>query len=896
MARTRIDTDKETILNAQVQANPITKYLLRLLDNPKLTDDLGRKDFIHRLQIKPKEFEKLVDYLEQIWGLEKTSKESWLQFFERAIFEIDNYDAVAQEVTQGQVPDNIQELVSELDNFEDKLEQNRQKIKAKIKGKLSLKETDRFITRLMEKYQGEIPENITEQEIAMVAAEHELENYVNTSLKEKQPKNLDPQTRFKQNQKRFNDILAINQRQVETIVQGNAPETEFSDQELESIYTESLGKTSAWKQTIQQKCDNYAEIINQIEATSKPETLSQQAEIADKVQPVLKEHVKGEISKTDLNQASQDIAISMMTAKSQGWEIETNESSVASTQISLALTSQKIELEKPMAVQQIADAALEPLSEMKIDSNTVETINQTSIQANVSQHLVNKGLDLSPDQLAESSQTFSNIFYIPGKTEVMNLAFHTHPENKQGEKDSNLVKRLSKIPRQPSDLLRVYQENTYQSFLKQVFVYNYAKNFTSQELKGEISRLSQIQSYTRTTTAHGPIIDVHSLQLNAAQTVINHPLYRTMSPLINMGKSKLVNRLGQTAIGQGLKTGINKAGSWLAQKIGIAGIELAGEGAAGGTIAAALGVPTGGSSLLIWGGIELLKKGGKAIIGGFKKFFKGVSGFFKDIISSGKAEATRQKGGILETLQKGAPAVGAAINSLLALTTSFNVGPIIVTSFIIFFGVMLLGFFPQHLMTQSRRRPPLGRGDEQGVSQEELNIDSISVDLDSCDIPSDNARNACTLSKSFNQCFSEGKITENNSHLVEECIRKTEALMTILSESQIRHIVDSISYSANTYNVLQCVGFKRAVEPGLPGCGDAKHFVNSGCGRCRPANPIGPGVNAVFTGGSFGHIAIVLEADEENGLVTLAQAWGGSGRVNFTQVPIASVDEFIDCR
>lgn len=904
MVRTRTDTDKKTIVGAKVKANPFSKFLLDLLDNPNLSDELGKKDLINTLGIKESDFTKLVDYLEDFFGLKKGPRESWLQFLERAAYEVNGFDNVAEEITEGfdkEKEANMKVLLENLDEHEKELEKSIQKIRADLR-KYNQSELERYLTALKEKQNGKLPSpnEIDKQAIAQVAAEIEIKEQVRKFEPLVEIETVDPQTKLEQNQKRFNDILDINRRQVETIVRANEPKVGFSDQELEVISTASLGTNTSWHQPIQQKCDNYAEIIKQIKTVADTKTLAQQAKVAEKVQPVVEKHtnIDPEITK----KVSQNIAGSLMTAKSQGWDLKpipNTEAAVAAPQIALAFESEGIELEEPLAISEIAAAVQEPLSEMGINSQQIRQMNHISVQAGVAKHLNNKGLNLTPVQTNQTVESIGYGFHIPFHTGPIEQAYkQTHQGKGEEVTQPNLLNRLRIIPPQSNQVLQAFHNDPYKQVFKQIFTAHYAQ-MTPKELKGQISLLSQMQSHARTTTVSGPVINLHTIQLNAAQTVIDHPLYQAMSPLVKFSKSKIGQKLGQTAIGKGFKTGINKAGSWLAQKIGIAGIELAGEGAASGTIAAALGVPSGGASLLVWAGWELLKIGAKKIFGGIKKFIKGVgstiSGFFADVFSSGKAETSRQKAGILETLQKGAPAIGAAISSLIALPSAFNVGPIIVTSFIIFFGVTLLGFFPQHLMTQSRQRPPLGRGGE-GVPQAELGIDAIEVDLSTCDIPSANAKTACTLSKAFKQCFSGGEITSSNSHLVEECIRKTEALMTLLSESQIDHIVSSITYSANTYDVLQCVGFKRGVEPGLPGCGDAKDFANNGCNQCRPADSIQPGINAVYTGGAFGHIAIVLETDEENGLVTLAQAWGGSGRVNFTQVPIASVDEFIDCR
>ncbi len=881
------------------ETNPLSQYLFKLINTPDLSDDFSKKELLARLEISTRQFKKLLKHLDQYWGLERNSQESWLEFLERAAFEIDTYTHVSQQITQGRVPENIKDLVTKLDAYQKELNQNRAEISSQIETKFSQPEVDRLIIYLKEENDGRLPDQLTEQQIANAKAEITLNDEINRlpDLKITAAEN-----RPEKSQQWAEAVLDMHSQQVEAIVRAGSPESQISQEELNFITTGSLGKISLWRKTIQQKCDNYAEIISQVETVADTATLAQKAVIAEKVQPVIEEYseVDPELSK----EISRDIAGSLMTAKSQNWDLKPGpktETGVATPQIALAFSNRRINLNKNFPVEKIAKSAFDQLSKMEIKADSIQKINQVSIQANVANHLINKGLSLPAEQTSQSAESMSYGFRIPYRFEPIKEAYqHTHQEKGEEITKPSLLKRLSHIPQDPDQILRVYKESPYQEIYRQIFISHFSQNFTSQELNQEIAVLSQMQSFARTTTARGPVIDMHGIQLEAAQTVINNPLYRTMSPLIKLGKTKLAKKIGQTAIGKGVKTGISKAGSWLAKKAGFSGIKLAGGKAVSGIIATTLGVPSGGASILIWAGLELLKTAGKKLFSGIKGAFtgiaSGVSGFFADIFSSGKAEASKQKAGIANRLQKGLYSAGAAIGALISLPLAFNPGPIIVFSFVAFFGVMLLGFLPQHLSTQSRRRPPLGRGDERGVAPSELGIDAIEVDLESCEIPSSNAMLACALEQAFSQCFPEAKITRSNSHQVDECIRRTETLMTMLSEAQISHIVNAINYSANTYTVLQCVGFKRAVEPGLPGCGDAKHFVNAGCNRCRPAEAIEPGINAVFTGGAYGHIAIVLEADALNGLVTLAQAWGGSGQVSITRVPIVSVAEFIDCR
>lgn len=366
-------------------------------------------------------------------------------------------------------------------------------------------------------------------------------------------------------------------------------------------------------------------------------------------------------------------------------------------------------------------------------------------------------------------------------------------------------------------------------------------------------------------------------------------------PLVELGKKKIFQKLAQTAIGQAVRKGVEKAALALAKKLALDVVK--GTAIKGGTaaVAAILGIPTGGASILIWLAIEL----GAKLLSKLKQLLKtGVA--LLDKISFGLLSDVRNwiKENIGEFAAKAFDFLSLALAPILAPLTMVAVTPILIFALVAIFGVLLFMSF-RHQQTLLTLTPPLGRGGE-GITQEQFGtnlIEITNIDMGQCQSLSGAAQRACALTLVFKECSLGGFINAGNTDSIEDCIRGNDYLMSILNEDMIQRIVSTLTRSASLYQVLQCVGFKAAVEPALPGCGDAKNFINGGCGHCQEISPanIQSGDNAVWTWEPYGHIAIIIGINQESGLITVAQAWGGSGRINFTQVNIVGVAEFIRC-
>jgi len=416
-----------------------------------------------------------------------------------------------------------------------------------------------------------------------------------------------------------------------------------------------------------------------------------------------------------------------------------------------------------------------------------------------------------------------------------------------------------------------------------------------------------------------------------AEQVYNSHLYRVahnlkdvFSPATNFFKNKLFKKLGQTAIGKGVKTLWNKGksfvqekifepiGKWVFEKIGQQvlekGTEFAvGEGATA-AIATFLGVPTAGVSVALWVGWEALKAGYSLIKRGLKAVgidpVKMSERFAESISALGitpKISRLIEKVGILPDIVK--DILRFTVNVFGSLTEDIGLGiaiaPIIVGIFIVLFAFKL-----QKNMINRTKTPPITEYGGEGVPYPggEINVTDVDVDPSQCDSYSGSIKNVCIATAYLQACFPSGINSGNmglNGENVNQCLQKN----TELPQSVINHMVSEIKISAGSYTYLQCVGYKRAMEPALPGgVGDAKNYV----GHCEHVysegqvndelDKIKAGDNAVWVSGAFGHIAIIIDplpSDSEH--VLTAQAWGGKGNVNFTTTSIASITEIIRC-
>jgi len=423
-----------------------------------------------------------------------------------------------------------------------------------------------------------------------------------------------------------------------------------------------------------------------------------------------------------------------------------------------------------------------------------------------------------------------------------------------------------------------------------------------------------------------------------AYQVSQQPLYILKSlgrpvikPLVDLGKKKVFQKIARSGLGKAVKKGVEKVAMTVAKKLALeTGKEVAIKGGAG-AIAAALGIPTGGVSLLIWATIEVVTKVVRVVFSKLKKLFKQVSRAL-DVITLGLTSDIRNwirnnLGNLPAKLFDFAKVPAAFLASLIAAPLAIAIGPMLIFVFIITFASLF--FFNYHSNRYTAAlRPPLGGQDfGMGITEEGLSADigpimPFEADITYCkNIGQPASKLACVLMVviSDNNCPTiNGAITNKNSRDLEACLLASENLKQIISDDKIRQIATRLAFSANTYEFLQCVGFKAAVEPNLPGLGDAYNFTNIAkisryCNVISNPNSLniagirigdnaawGPGKNC---GGETcakniaccGHIGIVVgfPKDDPNGII-IAQAWGDTGIINFRKYPIASAT-YIRC-
>jgi len=386
------------------------------------------------------------------------------------------------------------------------------------------------------------------------------------------------------------------------------------------------------------------------------------------------------------------------------------------------------------------------------------------------------------------------------------------------------------------------------------------------------------------------------------------PVYFVISPVVQKvqewGESWLVQKIAQTQLGKAIKKGgqkiAEKFAEWSVEKLARKGIELGGkkllevlvkEGAQA-ALATALNVPGWAVWLIIkgaqlaWGAVKWLSK--KI---GLTKLIRKTA----DFLSFGLAKKVRDLIAKIPVLNWFKDILGFASDFIVSLTVAGStvaISAVLLPVFLITFGSLL---FSSWINQQKNLvlAPPVGRGSEMGIPESEIEeIFPFETDISYCQKLSGPAQLACVLKFVIADCPNiNGAVTSSNMRFLEPCLLASETLKQFADETRVRQIAQIMKNSARKFTYLQCVGFKQAVEPNLPGCGDAKNFSPDGCGHCRqiPTDEVQTGDNAVWTSGAYGHIAIVIGFPENDpDKVITAQAWGGSGKINFRSFTKAS--------
>ncbi len=410
-----------------------------------------------------------------------------------------------------------------------------------------------------------------------------------------------------------------------------------------------------------------------------------------------------------------------------------------------------------------------------------------------------------------------------------------------------------------------------------------------------------------------------------------HGIRQVFSPITNFVSKKIQpqikNLFDITAVGKGIKAVWNKGKGFLkekifdpikkwtfekiGQKLAEKGVSVAVGKGVSAAIAAALGVSTGGVSLALMAGWEAVKAGVKLIKTGLKKIGidpEKLAKKFNQAFGFGIATQINKFVDKIKIIPQGIRGfIKSFINVSEPITITIMGIPLIIFAVGITFVLLLFIQTSRHSQDMLTMAPPVTEQGGAGVPIEDFSdIEVVDIDIEECLELEGSAQRACIVTIVIQGCnATQGKVTEKNVGAVRGCFEKAmekdENINNILS-AHLNHIVNNFSYSANKYEVLQCVGYKIAVEPALPGCGDAKHYYPNGCGNCKAisASDVRPGDNAVWIKYTptdpWGHIAIVIGVDKENNLVYLSQAWGGSGAVNFTKIPNFDPSGYIRCR
>ncbi|MBL7078255.1 CHAP domain-containing protein [Candidatus Shapirobacteria bacterium] len=434
---------------------------------------------------------------------------------------------------------------------------------------------------------------------------------------------------------------------------------------------------------------------------------------------------------------------------------------------------------------------------------------------------------------------------------------------------------------------------------------------------GELSRLDQWWQTLEEESKQGlgRLRNVIEQRSRIVQAVANNPIYRFRQRIsqatqrflrpvgdwavrtVSFGRFPTLSAVGTAARNWFLQTGVGQAAQSLAVKATQKAAEWAVQAgakkllssAAVKTLAAGLstvlGVSTGGVSLLIQAGLMALGWVAKKVAGLGKKILGSLG------IDTGKIEGWFKKniplvGGLLGKVATGVGGFTVAVvGGLLAVPAiagmtliALVAGPIILVIILSLLAGITTGSAQWDAM-QGRGFSP---GDIGGIelTPEEL----AALGEGHLALGLQNALSGCGISR----------VTSSNLTAVDTCLS---------GAGFSRQAIETIKYSAEQFNYLQCVGFVVAVVPGFSGGGDAYSFVDhpppgwhsaSGPAQIGDVAVWGPSANCQGSCDTdiscCGHVAVVTGVEYLEGLdyLYVTQAWGESGRVSTVRIPADS--------
>lgn len=858
--------DSRQVLSFQETGRPLADIFLAVADRMRAGASL--ETAVETYHYSKKTFMRLLYTVKESFGIQAELREepdSLAEFLVSAAETInDNFPLTERALTQGEVPDQprLQAMVKEMERAWQEKEQLIERIRRQFQGLgREPSEAERFLTR-----QKEILTSVFKEQNVLLPPE-EIERLV-----------------------------------VKILDQGRFPEQEAAIlAEGNSILREELEEISLPKARTIIALDRIEEAI------ARPDEQSA-AILPPGISKALSENPKF------IREASLAMAACYPGKKTPAAVFQETATP------SLAILLEKYQKSLGLSPEQTATIpdllvtlATPALEQMTPNPAEIRALAKASVQEAVLIHFEELGLDPKDNSVKRGAQAVTEIMTMP-QTPV-SLAF---------------TQARQKVP-PPTEREKTLAVSPITS-LYPIFTHPFHQGSLAAQLtllpSNKLQRLQQFwqgfSDYLGTVTTRQPASSLLYLgnavfsQTGIIDTIKTSPLYQIASPAIawleQRSEGRLLQMLAQTSVGKAVKSGLQKVETRLAEwavkkvvaKLGEEGAKkiaelLIGEGLQV-AIATAFNLP-GWAVLLILKGAQLLWGVGKKVIHALR-LSQALDNFNK-LFSLGLAQKTAD---FVNEKLKFIPGFARGFFNLLAKLGE----PVIELGFLlpifigVFVGIAVYSLFFSGTMNMVMT-PPISRGSEQGVSEGEI-ADMLPFETDDgfcAGLPDQSAKVACSLlfvlrnpTCQLVAASNEVFVTGNNTSNVAACLQASTTLRERGGDPQ--YISDVFYNSAHTYNSLQCVGFKRAVEPSLPSVGDAKDYL----GHCRHIYSPGENIdnadiqigdNAVWSDGSFGHIAILIGVNKPNGEVQTAQAWGGSGRINFKTVPVASIGEIIRC-
>ncbi len=928
--------------------NSLSDFLFALAEQlADLPAEANQDQLAQQLGISSEEWQKLIQLLQDIFALEPEEGETWAHFFQRLAYLIHQE---GPSVDQSLVPTNLKALIRDLEAYQAQIAQAHQSAQEQLQ-KLIAAATDHWppfpppaqikpqqlLLTALSLPPSEAQKQIEEQLGSAKASQLSIQKATQIAIAQRlashpsfQPSS--PQKALKQAQ----SILDDQNQQLQDL--GLTPSQAATV--LHHLWTQPQDQLIQWLNS--QSREIKTKLTPFIQA-QPPELVIATELVAQQIMPQLEQSVAPETNQQTIHQVAHEIGRLMINRSAQG--LKPSESAFSASladPVGLILEQHQLTLKQPLSLDQLAAQAepvlnsLPPLKPEVVESAAraaVELALRQYFQAHqlqfpetpvsettahppdsiqliarfwtqplspAARHALNHPAPLPPD--SRSSQAWPTPItkqatkltlpaqlarFLPGSDPVQSLApLHRHP--------SFLVAQMNQLLKNP-DSARLW----VQIHLPQPQPGQASPPFLIflQQQQFWIQRLTQSSGYRslqRLTQLH------HSL------TQIWHPLTQIWQPIQNRLSSfhPLINRIShhlprpwQPFKQQLTQRIINKLGQKLAQAF----VEKAGEKFGLTALAVALGLPTQGLSLGVLALIEGVKKVGQTVTNFLKKI--GVDQLVTKINHLFSLGLARYLNPLIDKTLFFLPQfVRQWTKWLAALFEPAAETVPLALLFAALFGFLFLGaqFFAIDNFSLAPPRDERGGG-PQGIGESEIPIQlkKVTLDPEQCQGLPGTTQGSCLLTAILEQCLSgEGVVNFNVETVINQCLAKYQNELE-QAGLDYNHAISEIRFSAQAFVQLQCVGYKRALEPNLPRCGNAKDFVNCQLGpRCRYVEPsqVQPGDNAIWDWAPYGHIAMVISVDQEQKRILVAQAWGDSGRVNFREFGIATVERFIRCQ